>query len=102
MKNIRMFYLKMFRFLVVKFSIYLNRRVFVDDVSRYASQVAAYLCSFRYCLLAPDKALFQYLYFLTHSKKLFYVFSEWFLFLLIIVIIIIITIIITVFIIKKN
>ena len=29
MKNIRIFYLKFFPFLVVKFSIYLNRRVFV-------------------------------------------------------------------------
>ena len=29
MKNIRFFYLKIFIFLVVKFSIYLNRRVFV-------------------------------------------------------------------------
>ena len=29
MKNIRIFYLKIFLFLVVKFSIYLNRHVFV-------------------------------------------------------------------------
>ena len=29
MKNIRVFYLKKFSFLEVKFSIYLNRRVFV-------------------------------------------------------------------------
>ena len=29
MKNVRIFYLKIFLFLVVKFSIYLNRRVFV-------------------------------------------------------------------------
>ena len=29
MKNIRIFYLKMCHFLVVKFSVYLNRRVFV-------------------------------------------------------------------------
>ena len=29
MKNIRIFYLKIFIFLVVKLSIYLNRRVFV-------------------------------------------------------------------------
>ena len=29
MKNIRIFYLKIFIFLVVKFSIYLNRHVFV-------------------------------------------------------------------------
>ena len=32
MKTIRMFYLKIFIFLVVKFSIYLNRHVFVMDV----------------------------------------------------------------------
>ena len=31
MKNIRIFYLKIFNFLVVKFSIYLNRHVFVMD-----------------------------------------------------------------------
>ena len=31
MKNIRIFYLKLFTFLVVKFSVYLNRRVFVMD-----------------------------------------------------------------------
>ena len=29
MKNIRFFYLKIFHFLVVKFSIYLNRHIFV-------------------------------------------------------------------------
>ena len=29
MKNIRIFYLKIFLFLVAKFSIYLNKRVFV-------------------------------------------------------------------------
>ena len=29
MKNIRMFYLKIFSFLVVKFSVYFNRHVFV-------------------------------------------------------------------------
>ena len=36
MKNIRIFYLKIFLFLVVKFSIYLNRHVFVilrDDIT---------------------------------------------------------------------
>ena len=39
MKNIRIFYLKIFNFLVVKFSIYLNRHVFVmtteyiDDIA---------------------------------------------------------------------
>ena len=32
MKNIRIFYLEIFTFLVVKFSIYLNRRVFVMNV----------------------------------------------------------------------
>ena len=32
MKNIRIFYLKIFIFLVVKFSVYLNRHVFVMDV----------------------------------------------------------------------
>ena len=32
MKNIRIFYLKIFIFLVVKFSMYLNRRVFVMNL----------------------------------------------------------------------
>ena len=48
MKNIRIFYLKIFKFLVVKFSIYLNRRVFVmwvvnvprsQDYMRYMRRV---------------------------------------------------------------
>ena len=33
MKNIRVFYLNIFQFLEVKFSIYLNRRVFVMQLS---------------------------------------------------------------------
>ena len=33
MKNIKKFYLKIFIFLVVKFSMYLNRRVFVMVIS---------------------------------------------------------------------
>ena len=36
MKNIRIFYLEIFPFLVVKFSIYLNRRVFVMAAHRIA------------------------------------------------------------------
>ena len=36
-KNIRIFYLKMFIFLVVKFSIYLNKRVFVMGWKRHMS-----------------------------------------------------------------
>ena len=32
MKNTRIFYLEIFPFLLVKFSIYLNRRVFVMDI----------------------------------------------------------------------
>ena len=35
MKNIRIFYLKIFIFLVVKFSVYLNRYVFVMLLCRY-------------------------------------------------------------------
>ena len=35
MKNMRIFYLKNFPFLVVKFSIYLNRRVFVMRIIGY-------------------------------------------------------------------
>ena len=40
MKNIRIFYLKIFLFLIVKFSLYLNRRVFVMPVG-----VISKLCS---------------------------------------------------------
>ena len=36
MKNIRVFYLKNFIFLEVKFSIYLNRRVFVINPTLYS------------------------------------------------------------------
>ena len=35
MKNIRMFYLKICHFLVVKFSVYLNRHVFVMHVKHH-------------------------------------------------------------------
>ena len=37
MKNIRIFYLKLFQFWVVKFSVYLNRRVFVMSLFSGAS-----------------------------------------------------------------
>ena len=37
MKNIRFFYLKIFLFLVVKFSIYLNRHVFRNVLPNYES-----------------------------------------------------------------
>ena len=35
MKNIRIFYLKICHFLVVKFSVYLNRRVFVMRLANF-------------------------------------------------------------------
>ena len=38
MKNIRFFYLKIFMFLEVKFSIYLNRRVFVVFSIRFVKE----------------------------------------------------------------
>ena len=41
MKNIRVFYLKIFSFLEVKFSIYLNRRV---SVMNFASSAVILLC----------------------------------------------------------
>ena len=40
MKNIRIFHLKIFNFVVVKFSIYLNRRVFVMDFPFLDGEVA--------------------------------------------------------------
>ena len=39
MKNIRIFYLKFFQFLVVKISIYLNRRVFVKGTWNARTQI---------------------------------------------------------------
>ena len=50
MKNIRFFYLNNCHFLVVKFSIYLNRRVFVMDLSILASDslFALYTCIYIY------------------------------------------------------
>ena len=38
MKNIRIFYLKIFTFLVVKFSVYLNRHVFVMTGAYYTCE----------------------------------------------------------------
>ena len=38
MKNIRIFYLKIFLFLVVKFSVYLNRHVFVMYSKNFAER----------------------------------------------------------------
>ena len=43
MKNIRIFYLKIFPFLVVKFSIYLNRRVFVMNQCSAIDYAAHYV-----------------------------------------------------------
>ena len=46
MKNTRVFYLKIFSFLEVKFSIYLNRRVFVMAPSK------AFFSTEKYCYFA--------------------------------------------------
>ena len=43
MKNIRIFYLEIFPFLVVKFSIYLNRRVFVMTCNKINDYIPATL-----------------------------------------------------------
>ena len=52
MKNIRFFYLKIFIFLVVKFSVYFNRRVFVmkfirtdNEDSDQTAQMRRLICS---------------------------------------------------------
>ena len=37
MKNIRIFYLKICHFLVVKFSVYLNRRVFIMKAAGFVA-----------------------------------------------------------------
>ena len=42
MKNISVFHLKIFSFLEVKFTIYLNRRVFVMEVPKYLDNVTFY------------------------------------------------------------
>ena len=54
MKNIRVFYLKIFIFLEMKFSIYLNRRVFVMTVMRSLFPKASFLS---FVLQAMDKPL---------------------------------------------
>ena len=53
MKNIRIFYLKIFIFLVLKFSVYLNRRVFLmrtdpDETARYELSHLFLYCLQRY------------------------------------------------------
>ena len=47
MKNIRIFYLKISIFLVVKFSVYLNRRVFVMSVNSLNSDRNTIKCSLK-------------------------------------------------------
>ena len=42
MKNIRFFYLKNCHFLMVKFSIYLNRRVFVMFPDKYGTNIQTF------------------------------------------------------------
>ena len=53
MKNIRIFYPKNCHFLVVKFSVYLNRRVFVMNVAaemcRHVSVHVIVICFFSIC-----------------------------------------------------
>ena len=46
MKNIRFFYLKIFIFWVVKFSVYLNRRVFVMKISSLLNDPKCENCFF--------------------------------------------------------
>ena len=50
MKNIRIFYLKIFIFLVVKFSVYLNRHAFVMDLQLYMVFVVIKCLVFYYML----------------------------------------------------
>ena len=47
MKNIRIFYLKIFIFMVVKFSVYLNRHVFVMDIVQSSAQLSQLLFTYR-------------------------------------------------------
>ena len=66
MKNIRIFYLKIFFVLVVKFSVYLNRRVFVilvrisadDSLKRfcYFSQEIEFETSCKFC---PNRTIYM-------------------------------------------
>ena len=69
MKNIRVFYLNFFSFLVVKFSVYLNRHVFVMS---YSSMLLCFdiFSPFSF-ILAPRIALCFWYAFLT-IVKLFY------------------------------
>ena len=45
MKNIRFFLSEMFQFLEVKFSIYLNRRVFVMSLSLFVPHLIYFFCA---------------------------------------------------------
>ena len=53
MKNIRIFYLKIFSVLVVEFSIYLNRHIFLMQYDMIRS---------------PDKGVFRIFFFLLHQN----------------------------------
>ena len=63
MKNIRIFYLKICHFLVVKFSVYLNRRVFVmalnTDKNRYSGSISDSKIEHRTEMVAPKACLFD-------------------------------------------
>ena len=59
MKNIRIFYLKIFLFLVVKFSIYLNRHVFV----MYLNNMIRAVLNFAISLSTCEKKLANLFYF---------------------------------------
>ena len=50
MKNIRIFYLKIFIFLVVKFSVYLNRYVFVMTTTMLIMKDELILCLLSFSL----------------------------------------------------
>ena len=69
MKNIRVFYLKNFSFLEVKFSIYLNRRVFVMIAisnkwlfSKHTKNKKTSVYNIHDCIFFPDKNRCLYIY----------------------------------------
>ena len=70
MKNIRIFYLKIFKFLVVKFSIYLNRRVFI--MSCYICKIVGIFFKLYLRFLAITKLLlFKYIENFTTKNEYF-------------------------------
>ena len=60
MINIKVYYLKIFSFLEVKFSIYLNTRVFVMLIMFQTSKIENSICDTTYASLCNIQPMFAY------------------------------------------